>query len=385
MKKVKIKTMPKTGTQKDYSLVHNTAVPASSNNTKESVRNTMTATNNGDENIEVENGETVIGDLNYDGLLELMSFQGKTHAEGGIPVNVPDGSFIYSNTPKMRIKDEDILKIFGMGKKKKGYTPAEISKQYQINDHIDTLKNEEADDISKKTAHQMLKNNTEKLAMLAIVQEGMKGFENGIPSFAENVMAGLQQGEGQPQMKYGGLPKFGDGGGDPPKDERKKNYTVVAKKPTIETLYPTEFIEGTNYNQDKIDPWGKMYDDVESFLENTTQDINAVSTEVLDVLSTPFRWFNAGADFVTSPLNPRKGTAAYRSLQSSPSSNDDVVKRVYGSVEGDTPPTEEIMIDTKNTEKENNTGGSGSSNNNTYNSPTIDISAEIEEFGSTDW
>ncbi len=211
MKKVKIKTMPKTGTQKDYSLVHNTAVPASSNNTKESVRNTMTATNNGDENIEVENGETVIGDLNYDGLLELMSFQGKTHAEGGIPVNVPDGSFIYSNTPKMRIKDEDILKIFGMGKKKKGYTPAEISKQYQINDHIDTLKNEEADDISKKTAHQMLKNNTEKLAMLAIVQEGMKGFENGIPSFAENVMAGLQQGEGQPQMKYGGLPKAQSG------------------------------------------------------------------------------------------------------------------------------------------------------------------------------
>ena len=37
---------------------------------------------------------------------------------------------------------------------------------------------------------------------MAIVQESMKGFENGVPDFAANVMAGLQ--EQQPQMKNGG-------------------------------------------------------------------------------------------------------------------------------------------------------------------------------------
>jgi hypothetical protein len=67
-----------------------------------------------------------------------------------------------------------------MGKKKGGYTPAEISKKYQVNEYIDVLKDEKADDIAKRTAHQMLKNNTQKLAYLAIAQESLKNFENGI-------------------------------------------------------------------------------------------------------------------------------------------------------------------------------------------------------------
>lgn len=206
MPNVRIKKAPRTGEQEDYALVYNN-VATSEAKPKEGVKTTMTAVPREQANIEVEGNESVIGDINQDGFLELMTFQGKRHYEGGMPVNIPDGSFIFSDTSKLRITDPELLKYFGMGNNKKGYTPAQISKKYQINEYIDTLKNEDADDIAKKTANEMLKNNTKKLAELAVVQESMKGFENGIPDFAASVMAGLQ-GE-QPQMKEGGwLPKY---------------------------------------------------------------------------------------------------------------------------------------------------------------------------------
>lgn len=210
MLKVRIKKAPRTGEQEDYALVYND-IATSESKPKADVKNTMTAVPREQANIEVEGNESVVGDVNQDGFLELMTFQGKRHSEGGMPVNIPDGSFIFSDTPKLRITNPELLKYFGMGNNKKGYTPAQISKKYQINEYIDTLKNEDADDIAKKTANEMLKNNTKKLAELAVVQESMKGFENGIPDFAASVMAGLQ-GE-QPQMKEGGwLPKYQDAG-----------------------------------------------------------------------------------------------------------------------------------------------------------------------------
>ena len=210
MPTVRIKKAPRTGEQDDYALVYNN-VMTSKSKPKEGVKNTMTAVPREQATIEVEGGESVIGDINQDGFLELMTFQGKRHSEGGMPVNIPDGSFIFSDTSKLRIKNPKLLKYFGMGNNKKGYTPAQISKKYQINKYIDILKNEDADDIAKKTANEMLKNNTKKLAELAIVQESMKGFENGVPDFAASVMAGLQ-GE-QSQMQDGGwLPKYQEAG-----------------------------------------------------------------------------------------------------------------------------------------------------------------------------
>lgn len=222
MPNVRIKKAPRTGEQEDYALVYNDVVTSESK-PKEGVKNIMTAVPREQANIEVEGNESVIGDINQDGFLELMTFQGKRHYEGGMPVNIPDGSFIFSDTSKLRITDPELLKYFGMGNNKKGYTPAQISKKYQINEYIDTLKNEDADDIAKKTANEMLKNNTKKLAELAVVQESMKGFENGIPDFAASVMAGLQ-GE-QPQMKEGGwLPKYQKGS---EKDSLVKSELVV--------------------------------------------------------------------------------------------------------------------------------------------------------------
>lgn len=209
MAKVKIKTSPKKGDQVAFGLVSNLVQPLGNNSGEKQVGNTMRAIPREEANVEVEGGETVVGDTNSDGLMELFTFQGKRHSEGGMPVNLPPGSFIYSDTKKLKIKDKDILsKVFGLSYKKGGYTPAEISKKYQINKYIETIKDKDADAISKRSASEMIKKNTEKLGILALVQESMKGFPDGIPAIAESVMAGLQGGgqeqQEMPQADFGG-------------------------------------------------------------------------------------------------------------------------------------------------------------------------------------
>lgn len=203
MQKIRIKKTPKPGDQQDYSLVDRNVSFTGQGAANSNVKNTMGATTKEKANIEVEGGETVVGDVNKDGFLEHFSFVGKRHSNGGMPVNVPEGSFIFSDTKKLKIKDKEILEsIFGLKEKKGGYTPAEIAKKYQINQFVQDLKSEDTDPIQKRSAAEMLKKNTEKLGMLALVQESMKGFPDGIPAIAESVMAGLQ-GAQVPGMEKG--------------------------------------------------------------------------------------------------------------------------------------------------------------------------------------
>lgn len=218
MQKIRVTKTPKTGDQRDYSLVHRQVHYIGEGDSNTLVKNTMGAVPKEEANIEVEGGETVVGDVNRDGFLEHMTFVGKKHSQGGVPVNIPEGSFIFSDTKKLKIKDREILdKIFGLSFKKGGYTPAEIAKRYQINNYIQDLKSEDSDPITKRSATQMLANNMEKLGQLALIQESMKGFPDGIPAIAESVMAGLQESmpQEQPaQMRMGGMMKF-DNGGNP--------------------------------------------------------------------------------------------------------------------------------------------------------------------------
>lgn len=209
MQKIRIKQTPKAGDQRDFSLVQKQAHYISEGVPSETpVKNTMGAVPREQANIEVEGGETVVGDVNNDGFLEHMTFVGKRHSEGGVPVNIPEGSFIFSDTKKLKIKDKEALKtMFGLSYKKGGYTPAEIAKKYQVNGFINDLKNPETDEITKRSATKMLENNMEKLGMLALMQESMKGFPDGVPAIAESVMAGLQgqaAPEQQTEMKNGG-------------------------------------------------------------------------------------------------------------------------------------------------------------------------------------
>lgn len=145
------------------------------------VNNTLKPTDWDQANLEAEKGETVVTNLNYDGIPEHYTIGGKRHYEGGTPLNLPPNSFIFSRDRSMRIKDEEILKMFNMTPTKKGYTPADIAKQYNINKYRKILADPNSEDLQRKTAEMMITNYNLKLGKLALVQESLKGFPQGLP------------------------------------------------------------------------------------------------------------------------------------------------------------------------------------------------------------
>jgi hypothetical protein len=150
-------------------------------------------------NLEAEKGETAFGDINGDGFPEHMLIGGKRHSEGGTPLNLPDGTFIFSDTASMKIKDPAILAKFG--KKKGSYTPAELAKPYDLNVYRKILEDPNSDKVDKKSAELMIKNINLKLGALALAQESKKGFPQGIPEVARPYMEemGIREEDLMPQ------------------------------------------------------------------------------------------------------------------------------------------------------------------------------------------
>jgi hypothetical protein len=146
------------------------------------VRNTLQPVPRNEANLEAEKGETAV--VNIDGMPAHFKIGGKRHSQGGTPLNLPDNSFIFSDTAKMKIKDPIILAQFGMSMKKGGYTPAEIAKKYDINKYRQVLADPNTEDVERKTAELMISNYNMKLAKLGLAQESMKGFPQGIPVMA---------------------------------------------------------------------------------------------------------------------------------------------------------------------------------------------------------
>jgi hypothetical protein len=139
-------------------------------------------------NLEAEGGETVIGNIDGSGMPSFYTITGPRHSAGGVPLNLPDDSFIYSDTQSMKISDPVILKMFNKPVKKGGYTPAELSKPYDLNKYRKVLQDPDSDKIARNTAELMIKNYTVKLGALALAQESKKGFPQGIPAVAEPYM-----------------------------------------------------------------------------------------------------------------------------------------------------------------------------------------------------
>jgi hypothetical protein len=150
----------------------------------------MTAVPREEANLEAEGGETVYGDINGDGMPEHKTIKGPRHSGGGVPLNLPDDTFIYSDFRGMNIKEPEFLQMFGKGSKgKKSYTPAALAKQYDIEKYRKILQDPDSDAIDRKTAELMIKNYQSKLAALALVQEGKKGFPQGMPAVAKPMTA----------------------------------------------------------------------------------------------------------------------------------------------------------------------------------------------------
>lgn len=155
------------------------------------VRDSISRVARGDANLEAEGGETAYGDVNGDGFPEHYKITGPRHSSGGVPLNLPDGTFIYSDTRSMKISDCNILKMFNKPCNKGGYTPADLAKQYDINKYRQILQDPNTDNLEKKTAELMIKQFTFKLGALALAQESKKGFPQGIPEVARPYMEAM--------------------------------------------------------------------------------------------------------------------------------------------------------------------------------------------------
>jgi len=147
-----------------------------------SVRQTLEPIDREDANLEAEKGETAI--LSVGGIPAHFNIGGKRHSQGGTPLSLPDDSFIFSDTKGMLIKDPIMLAQFGMVPTKAGYTPADIAKKFDINKFRKILANPDSEALEVKTAEMMIANYNMKLAKLALLQESMKGFPQGIPKIA---------------------------------------------------------------------------------------------------------------------------------------------------------------------------------------------------------
>lgn len=170
-----------TGDQSDYGLVtYNPTGNAQVNDPKDTeVRYSLSSVPRDEANIEAEGGETVLTDLSNDGQFGLYDIIGPRHGKGGVPMYLPDQSFIFSDTDKMKMNKNELAE-FGIESKKK-ITPAKVSKRFDLNKYYGLLNDQYADKIQADTAELMLHKNMESLSKLAFGQELKKDFPEGVP------------------------------------------------------------------------------------------------------------------------------------------------------------------------------------------------------------
>lgn len=131
-------------------------------------------------NIEAEKGETILTPMGDDAWTKTLPktyvIGGKKHSKGGTPLDVPEGSFIFSD--HLKEKNTKIHEMLGKAARKSGYTYAELSKPFMLNDDIRVLLDPDSDRITRETAELNIKNKTDKLGMIALLQEASKGFSD---------------------------------------------------------------------------------------------------------------------------------------------------------------------------------------------------------------
>lgn len=199
------------GDQRNYGLVTGSIWNYENKPDTNRVSDVLSPVPRDEANIEAERNETIVGDLDNDGTVEHAIVGGKRHFQGGTPLNVPDGSFVFSDYNRLKIRNKDLLKGVFNYTSSNGATPAQVAKRYELNKYKEILNDPESDALDRKTAQLMLDNNMRKLGQLALVQEGMKGFPDGIPDIALPLLgtdlAQTMPSQQPPMMKKGGLVK----------------------------------------------------------------------------------------------------------------------------------------------------------------------------------
>jgi len=120
MKKVKITKTPNMAWGgMVFNQVAPNALPYETDEDMMHYNNSLQPVDREEANLEAEKDEEVVIP-NYKGMSAKFRVGGKRHSEGGTPLNLPDDSFVFSDTRAMRITDPNILKIFGKAPKKVG-------------------------------------------------------------------------------------------------------------------------------------------------------------------------------------------------------------------------------------------------------------------------
>jgi len=198
MTKIKIKNLPKgfeykdgtvveskqsggmlTGDQSNYGLVTTNPSMDVNNSDSTEVRYSLTKVPRDEANVEAEGGETVLADLNNDGKFGLYDIKGPRHANGGVPLYLPEQSFVFSDYNKLNFDKSESAEL-GIETKKK-QTPAKLSRNFQLNKYYGAMTDPYADKIQVDSAELMMDKNKMKLSKLAFMQEAKKNFEDGVP------------------------------------------------------------------------------------------------------------------------------------------------------------------------------------------------------------
>ena len=168
-----------TGDQSNYGLVTTNPSMELNQTGSEDVRYSLSKVPRDVANVEAEGGETVLTDLNGDGQFGLYDIKGPRHSNGGVPMYLPEQSFVFSDFNKLKFDKSEMAELGIESKKKK--TPAKLSRKFGLNEYYGKLKDPYADSIQIKSAELMMDKNKMKLSQLAFMQETKKDFEDGVP------------------------------------------------------------------------------------------------------------------------------------------------------------------------------------------------------------
>jgi len=134
--------------------------------------------------LEAEHGETIKKPDKTFG-----EFKGKYHSEGGVKTTeeqTPEGSYIYSRV--LKENRPEVLSALGLKPSRKGISYADLSRPYNTNKFVATIRSKNADPLRKKTAQMMLDKYDDKLGLIALAQESAKGFPDGIPDVSSHLI-----------------------------------------------------------------------------------------------------------------------------------------------------------------------------------------------------
>lgn len=268
-------------------------------------------------NAELEKGEVVFDSMSD--IPQMRKVNGKKHSDGGTPVKLERGAFVFSEFLKMSEAEKEVI---GANGKNPSYANFANKFVKGFNESVHKLRTSD-DDLEKDTAAMSVDNIKGKMAKLALLQESAKGFPNGIPEMAATAFGDV------PEMKDGGMYKMQKAGEYPSwlKAWKKANTLKGKTSPTgfIPTTYPDnrnleedyrywrreagreftspedfqKFVYSSNQSQDP-ESIGQMWNKYGHTAKSQAEDINNFSDQIFGVRS---------ADLSGNRLPLRKQTA----------------------------------------------------------------------------